>query len=100
MDKKQIRSVLEKRKAVHVEDPCVYKYWDELTRLLSMDAKKTIKFLNECSEDDIGWISEVFEDVAYKLQSNQFIECLDFLYTKYPNIPMEDSIKTAKSYML
>lgn len=97
---KEVIRILEKRKSLHIEDPQVYEYWDELTEVLSKDEERTIGYLKVCSEEEIEWISEVFEDVAYRLQSETFISCLDWLCDKYPNIPIKESVDTAKSYML
>lgn len=100
MDKNYVLKILEQRKSLHIEDPTAYKYWDILTGLLTENVDETISFFNECTEDQILWFSEIFEDIAYKLQDIRFIECLDSLLKKYPDIPIEESIKTAKEYML
>ncbi|CAH2213482.1 hypothetical protein [Tepidibacter aestuarii] len=100
MDIKNILKVLEQRKALHIEDPTVEKFWDKLTELLSENVEETISFFDNCTEEQILWFSEVFEDIAYNFQSVKFIECLDRIFEKYPNIPIEESIKTAKQYMI
>lgn len=98
MDKNNVIRLINKRKSLHPNDPTIEKYWSELTDILSKDSIETIEFFDTCLEEDILYLSEVFEDVAYNLQDKLFIECLERLLLKYPNISIADSIKTAKQY--
>ncbi|KPC72485.1 hypothetical protein ADL26_14080 [Thermoactinomyces vulgaris] len=99
MLEKQVRQIIKIRSTLHPNDPSVYMYWDKLTELLSMNELQTIKLLETCSEEEIEWISEVFEDVAYKLQSEAYIKCLERLDQKYPNLNLTELIMEAKEMM-
>lgn len=99
MDKEHILDILEQRKSLHIENPIAYKYWDILTNLLTQNVEDIVLFFNECTENQVLWFSEIFEDITYKLQDTRFIECLEMLTIKYPNIPIRESIQTAKEYM-
>jgi len=70
-----------------------------LTDELSIDEEFTISFLNECSEADIYWISEVFEDISSRLNSRKYIECLNQLDKKYPELMLADDIQEAIEFM-
>ncbi|MCT4543153.1 MAG: hypothetical protein N4A63_06400 [Vallitalea sp.] len=48
-----------------------------------MDEEATKQFLENCSSDEVYWISEIFEDIAYKFQSRKFICFLKELQRKY-----------------
>ncbi len=100
MNKALLLDMLLKRKSLHLEDPTVYLYWDEMTGLLSEDAEETVMFFNECTEDQIAWFSEIFEDVSYNLQSQKYIVCLEQLLSKFPEIPIKESVKAAKENLL
>ena len=52
------------------------------------DINETVAYLENCSEEDIYFISEVFEDVSEQLQSKEYIECLRKLDDKFPNLDM------------
>lgn len=53
------------------------KCWKEMTDILSNDVPSAIHFLeNECTEEEFYWLSPVFEDVAEKTQSKEFIQAL------------------------
>ncbi|AUS09945.1 hypothetical protein C1X05_14665 [Laceyella sacchari] len=99
MLEKQVRQIIKIRSTLHPNDLSVYMYWDKLTELLSMNELQTIKLLETCSEEEIEWISEVFEDVAYKLQSVAYIKCLERLDKKYPNLNLTKLIMDAKEMM-
>lgn len=59
--------------------------WEKEITLLTADMNETLRYLeDECTGDDFGWISEVFDDVAEITQSRRFIEALRKLAIKYP----------------
>lgn len=100
MDIDKVLQVLEKRKSLHDNDPTIEVQWSELTELLTENVDETILLFESCAEEEILLFSEVFEDIAYKLQDVKFIECLERVLNKYPNIPIGESVKTARQYML
>lgn len=60
---------------------------------------RLIFYLENCSEEDIYFISEVFEDVSEQLQSKEYIECLRKLDDKFPNLDMTKDIDLAEEYI-
>lgn len=51
--------------------------WKELTEILSENVDDTIRFFNdECSDEELFWLSEVFSDVSEIVQSKQFVQTL------------------------
>ena len=51
--------------------------WKELTEILSESVDDTIRFFNdECSDEELFWLSEVFSDVSEIVQSKQFVQAL------------------------
>ena len=60
--------------------------WINLTNYLSEDIASTIQYLeNEADPEDIFWISEVFEYIAEKTQSREFIAALRRVCEKLPD---------------
>lgn len=74
--------------------------WENLTNFLSEDITSSIEFLeNEATVDEICWVSEVFDDIAAKTQSKDFIEALHRIHNKLPEEEkksIESSIKFAE----
>ncbi|GGI17977.1 hypothetical protein [Gottfriedia solisilvae] len=99
LDANQVRKLIEERSNLHMNDPKMYEYWDWLTELLSINVSDTIKFLNSCSEREIYWISEIFEDISAKVSSIDYIECLKELDKKFPNLMLSNVIKIAEDWM-
>ncbi|AGX44477.1 hypothetical protein [Clostridium saccharobutylicum] len=96
----QIKEILSRREKLHSEDDNgIQKCWDELIELLSKDEDNTIECLNLCTNSEVDWLSEVFEDVAYNLQSRRYIECLKKLDIKYPELNLTRSITIAEDYL-
>ncbi|WP_088071912.1 hypothetical protein [Gottfriedia luciferensis] len=99
LDTNQVRKLIEERSNLDINDPKVYDYWDRITELLSINVSETINFLNSCSEGEIYWISEIFEDVSAKVSSINYIKCLKKLDKKYPNLMLSKDIKIAEEWM-
>ncbi|MBC1794374.1 hypothetical protein [Listeria booriae] len=98
--KKQMEIILEKRKSLNINDDFgIEKSWNEMTELLSQNEMETINYLEESTEKDLYYISEIFEDVSERLQSEQFINCLRKLDKKFPELDMTQDIDIAESYI-
>ncbi|MBC2283528.1 hypothetical protein [Listeria booriae] len=98
--KKQMELILEKRKSLNINDDFgIEKSWNEMTELLSQNEMETINYLEESTEKDLYYISEIFEDVSEQFQSEQFINCLRKLDKKFPELDMTQDIDIAESYI-
>ena len=54
--------------------------------LLTNDVNATVSFLdNECSESQFIWMSEIFDEIAERTKSRDFIAALRRTARKYPN---------------
>lgn len=52
-------------------------YWKAEIEIFTENISETIDFiLNSCSDEELFWISEVFEDIAEQTQSKEFIKTL------------------------
>lgn len=92
----KIENLISERKKKLSDDPRIGEIWDELKKIFSQDEKSTIEYLNNCSESQLEWISEVFEDISENLQSEDFIDTLEKLPKKYPDLDLEMDISYAK----
>jgi hypothetical protein len=95
----EVKEIIRKRAVLHMNDPVIEKYREELIHILSQNEKDTIDFLKKCSKEEALWVSEVFEEIAYHLQSVEYINTLKGVDQKYPELKLNDTIKTAVSYM-
>ncbi|MGG0731260.1 hypothetical protein [Bacillus paramycoides] len=92
--------ILDKRKKLNLNDDYgIQKSWNEIIEVLSENEENTIKYLENCSKEDLYWISEVFEDIAESVQSKEFINCLRRLDKKFPELEMTKDIDIAESYI-
>lgn len=96
IDFQKIDHILEERKDMHPDDPRIIDKWNELIQILTQNEHSTIAYFNSCSKEKIFWLSEVFEDISEKLQSIQFIECIEKIEIKYPDLELELDIAFAK----
>lgn len=97
---KIVKEVLAKRREINDEDDYnIEKSREKLIELLSKSETETIDILNQLSELEILYTSEVFEEIAFNLQSVNFITCLKEIQKKYKNIDIEDSIEVAEDYI-
>lgn len=59
--------------------------WKKEVDILTKNMNETLSYLdNECTEDEYGWLSEIFDDVVKKDPSKEFVDALYRLAEKYP----------------
>ena len=69
--------------------------------LFAKNLQETIGFLdNDCTADQLSWMSEVFEEISAKLQSWDFIDALNRCADKYPEDCKVYSIKECIEYAI
>lgn len=64
-----------------------------------MDVQQTVVYLENCTQEELYYISETFEDISQRLQSQTFIECLRKLDEKFPSLEMTQDIDLAETYI-
>ncbi|MBC1419278.1 hypothetical protein [Listeria fleischmannii] len=98
--KNEMEVIFKKRKELNINDDFgIEKCWGEMTILLTQNEDETIDYLSECNEDDLYYISEIFEDISEQFQSKRFITCLRKLDKKFPELDMTKDIDIAESYI-
>lgn len=83
---KKIQEFLEERKQIPENwDEGNQIYWEKFSNYLASNIQETINILEtECTPDEISWICEVFDDVAKKTQSKDFIAAIHRIHDKMP----------------
>lgn len=92
--KNKILEIIKIAEAKHLNDPTISNEMDLLTQLMLIDVNNTIEVLEKLDIENILWLSSDFEELSYKFQSKEFIECLKKLKDKYPN-KMSSEIQNA-----
>ena len=62
----------------------VEKCHKKMVEIFSSNIAKTILFLDVCTADEFSWLSEVFDEIAQKTKSKNFIDALRKTAAKYP----------------
>lgn len=96
IDKLKIKNLINERKRLHPDDPRVKDYWKLLTKELIINEEDTISFIQNCSEHDVYWLSEIFEDISEVFKSQKFIDNLKNVQMKYSNLDLEMDIMFAE----
>ena len=76
----------------------------EMVDLLTGDIRVTIVFLDtECSEKEFIWMSEIFDEIAERTKSREFIEALRRTAKRFPEAAkdynLEYFIDSAEEYI-
>ncbi|MBO4490471.1 MAG: hypothetical protein J5944_03815 [Lentisphaeria bacterium] len=67
--------------------------------LFTRSLRETIEFLdNDCTADQLSWMSEVFENISAKLQSWEFIDALKRAADRFPDACKIYNIRECISY--
>ncbi len=99
MNKIRVTELIAIRQTLHPDDPKIQDIWSELSSVLSEFLDETLEFLQNCSSDEVYWLSEVFEDVASELKNIEFINCIVALQDKYQSIDIQNDIEFARKAM-
>ena len=92
----KIKELIRELELLHPDDPQIKDYWEVLTNEMSADENETIEFINNCTEHEIYWLSTIFEDISFNFQSPYFIEVLNNIQKKYPQLNLEMDIMYAE----
>ncbi|UBK38674.1 hypothetical protein KLF44_04475 [Clostridium perfringens] len=96
-DKKKIKELVEWWSSLPITNGMEEDYfWNPLIKLLSKNLDDTITFLNECSDKEINYISEVFPDLSENFESKKFIDKLREIQNKRPDLDINEEIKAAE----
>lgn len=96
MNREYVKEILEERKILHPDDPAVLRCWNKLVQELTKNEDDTINYFYMCTDDEIEWLSEVFEDIAEVFKSESFISALKEIQKKFPDLDLESDIKYAQ----
>jgi hypothetical protein len=96
----KLKCILDQRRLIDPDNEIKIKQsWERLTDALGENELETISFLRSCSKEDLNLVSEVFDDVADRLQSKAFIALLRELDKKYPDLKLTYFIDDAEGYL-
>ena len=100
MDKQKVFDIIKRRE--NIEDASqgedyvgIGQVNEELIALIVSDIPGAIKFMckdPDCDDNIFSWWSEVFDDVARKSQSREFVEALKVAAKRFPKACEEYSI--------
>lgn len=100
MIKENMRKIIEERKKIHIEDDYgIQECWLKMIDALSENEQQTVIYLENCTKEELYYVSEIFEDISERLQSKIFIECLRKLDKKFPEMKMTKDIDLAETYI-
>lgn len=94
MNRERFKAVIHEREQTDDEwTEGVQKCQEELISVLCEDIDGTLQYLrSECTADEFSWISEVFDEIAIRTKSREFIAVLRVLVEKYPEETEEYNI--------
>ena len=89
------RKLLKKRKSY---DPSVDVDWDtdpviaEMVDIMADDVDDTVKFLGGCTGDEFSWLSEIFDEIVARTQSQKLVDALYEAARRFPEECEADGI--------
>ena len=99
MIEEQMNIIIAERKKKHMEDDYgIQECWKKMINILAVDDCQTIEYLENCTWEELYYISEIIEDVSMQLQSKAYIQCLRMLDRKFPELNMKKDIDLAEMY--
>jgi hypothetical protein len=92
----KVRMLLGARALMDDNDPRIKEKWEELAECLGENEQLTILFFKTTTKREIELLSDIFEDISYRLQSKAFIDLLHQLDKNYPDLKLSNPIKWAE----
>ena len=92
----EVKTLIHERSVLHINDPRISDYWTQIVEVLENDEQIMIEVLNKCTETEIYWLCEIFDDIAFKFPTTKYINTLLEIQKKYPEIDMTVDIEFAK----
>lgn len=84
----------------NLKESQISNYLDQIVDYLSEDENQTIELLETVNENQAYWLVTTFEELAFTFQSEEFINAIEALGQKFPNIEdIDQYISQAKSVM-
>ncbi len=96
-----VSNIIDRIERLHINDPTIAKYWAELSELLIECESDTIELFDNLDEPNkIDNISSVFEEISRGLQSSAFIQCLERLEKKFPDLLLVHMVGAAREALI
>ena len=100
MLKDEFEKCLKKRlKISAADDFSTQKSWDEEVALLSRNADETVTLINECSEEELYWMSEIFEEIFDIAEGTKIIAAIKERLKSFINQQYAASIQREIEYL-
>lgn len=87
-----INYLITKRQSLMPDDPRINEIWHEMLKILTKNKELTFAYLKTISQEEVYWLSEVFEDISEEFQDDDFISIINELQDKYPGIDLSMDI--------
>ena len=85
MEFNDFRDMIKRRAQIEEENYSeIEACWEEMIDLFASDINRLIGFLDVCAEDEFSWLSEIFDGIAERSRSREFIAVLYQTAEKYP----------------
>ncbi len=77
MNKKYLKELIEEADKLDPQNDVLWEInRDKRFKEMSKDINETIKYLNECSEDELVWATEVLEELSKHFKSKELVDCV------------------------
>ena len=90
-------------KAMKSADPQNEIFWqnnfEQRLEILTKNLDNTIDYINTCSEDELDYISEWFEELSEHFQSQELIDCVKNNISRFNNPELQAELKMELEYM-
>lgn len=68
-------------------------WWEAEIKQFTANIQESIRFIeNECTDEELYWLSEVFEDIVDRTRSVEFVHCLQMRVQHVENPEWKQSI--------
>ena len=100
MNKDYIKALVDEAEALDPENEVLWEInYDKRLAELSKNLDETIEFLDMCSEKELNWLSETFDDLSEHFKSQKLIDCVERNVYRFSDKELQEQLKMELYYM-
>ena len=100
INKQYLQELIDEAILIEPQDEDFYQInFDKRLAELCKNLDETVNYIDTCSEKELDWMSEVFDELSEYFKSQKLIDCVERNITRFDNSELQEQLKMELRYM-
>lgn len=100
MNKKYLKKLVEKANNIDPQNEVlIEENMQKRLDIMKENLQETINYLNNCSENELLWATEVLEELSEHFKSTELIDCVNKNMIRCQSLEIKEQLKETIKYM-